>query len=242
MFDVINVLKANSTITELMHVLVLDKKTEDLIFDPLKTFSTSLAQIAGANVKKTVQFENDTKSIVNEFKHLIANTPTNGQVEKRRKILTAIRRKRNALLAEFIPTLIDEHNKIHTTLKLLSAINKRIVLTEVRDSFATLVLELPYLNSYEKSVLKSFNMFRNMMVHQNTMNVFTSDHWKEIEKNLVSVYKIMTKLAIDFSEKINEKTRSLEFNFIADFGFGEVNRMIDEHLQKNAVYFLDKSI
>ena len=135
------------------------------------------------------------------------------------------------MLDKFIPILKAEHNKIHTILKLITAIEKRCDFVDVRESFAN-TTNSKYINNYERKTLKSFNMFRNMLIHQETHNVLKSEHWTEIHENMTNVFNIINRLLNEFETPLEKKINDVTHRYEYDSGFGELNDWLDSELAK----------
>lgn len=230
MNDVINILKTNTVAFELINIL--QRVEDDFEFDTSGVLTDDLIYLSEKFIGRSKQQETDSKKAISDLKRLVKNPTTVKAFMKKQNILLAIGRDKNKLIEQFIPVLKKEHNKIHTVLKLLTAVNQRVQFEDVRVTFAE-GTKIPYLNNYERKTLKSFNIFRNMLMHQDTDNVFTSEHWVSINKNMIDVKSIIENLMEKYEKPLTKKIFDASFqDFKTNSGFAEIHDLFDEKVSE----------
>lgn len=231
MTKVIDLLSGNSTAMELDLVMYNMPGETGKIFQPTKVFSPDFITMIERNIKSSKGFDDNLKQLFWEMKKIKEYT----KMMKHTKKIYAAYDAKNKMLANFIPFLKIEYNKVHTIIKLLYAINKNISYADVKDNYSNL-LNIPYFNNFQKKELKSFHILRSILIHQETKNVLNMEHWEEILVNFKNIEKFMVFISEQYKLPINKKIEATSTPFVGDKIMRTLIEISDEQQTINKFY------
>ena len=211
MTKVIDLLIGNSNAMELDLVMYNMRGEKDKEFHPTKVFSPDFISMMERNIKSSKMFDDNLKQLFWEMKK-IKEYP---KMMKHTKKIYAAYDAKNKMLANFIPLLKTEYNKVHTIIKLLYAVNKNISYDDVKENYSNL-LNIPYFNNFQKKELKNFHILRSILIHQETKNVLNMEHWEEILVNFKNIEKFMVLISEQYKSPINKKIEATRTPFAGD--------------------------
>lgn len=211
MTKVIDLLIGNSNAMELDLVMYNMRGEKDKEFHPTKVFSPDFISMMERNIKSSKIFDDNLKQLFWEMKKIKEYT----KMMKHTKKIYAAYDAKNKMLANFIPFLKTEYNKVHTIIKLLYAVNKNISYDDVKENYSNL-LNIPYFNNFQKKELKNFHILRSILIHQETKNVLNMEHWEEILVNFKNIEKFMALISEQYKSPINKKIESTRTPFVGD--------------------------